>query len=71
MLTDKNPTIPTPIRPTNGISKVQIAQIERLLTETGSDRKKLLEYFGVDTLAEISATEYPRVVRSLEHRRAA
>ncbi|MEI7429765.1 MAG: DUF1071 domain-containing protein [Betaproteobacteria bacterium] len=61
----------TPIRSTTTISKAQIAQIERLLTETGSDRGKLLTYFGVETLAEISVTDYPRVIRSLEKRRTA
>ena len=61
----------TPLRPANGISKVQIAQIERLLTETASERDKLLTYFGVETLAEISVTDYPRVIRSLEKRRTA
>jgi hypothetical protein len=48
-----------PIRSTNGISKVQIAQIEHLLAETGSERSKLLAYFGVEALAEISITDYP------------
>ena len=61
----------TPIRQGKGITTTQIAQIERLLAETGSDRSKLLAYFGVDTLAEISVADYPRVVRSLEKRRAA
>ena len=61
----------TPLRPTNGISKTQMAQVERLLAETGSDRGKLLTYFGVETLAEISGTDYPRVIRSLEKRRSA
>jgi hypothetical protein len=61
----------TPLRPINGISPVQIAQIERLLTETASERDKLLTYFGVETLAEISVTDYPRVIRSLEKRRTA
>jgi hypothetical protein len=65
------PTQATPIRKGKLISIAQIAQIERLLSETGSDRAKLLTYFGVETLAEISATDYPRVVRSLENRRAA
>ena len=53
------------------ITVAQIAQVERLLTETGSDRTKLLAYFGVETLAEITGADYPRVVRSLEKRRAA
>ncbi len=65
------PTPATPIRKGKVISIAQIAQIERLLSETGSDRAKLLAYFGVETLAEISAADYPRVVRSLENRRAA
>jgi hypothetical protein len=61
----------TPIRQGKVITIAQIAQIERLLTETGSDRAKLLAYFGVETLAEIAVADYPRVVRSLEKRRAA
>jgi hypothetical protein len=65
------PAPTTPIRPGKVISIAQIAQIERLLSETGSDRVKLLAYFAVETLAEIAVTDYPRVVRSLEKRRAA
>jgi hypothetical protein len=65
------PAPATPIRQGKAITIAQIAQIERLLTETGSDRAKLLAYFGVETLAEIAVADYPRVVRSLEKRRAA
>jgi hypothetical protein len=65
------PAPATPIRQGKVITIAQIAQIERLLTETGSDRAKLLAYFGVETLAEIAVADYPRVVRSLEKRRAA
>jgi hypothetical protein len=65
------PAPATPIRQGKVITIVQVAQIERLLTETGSDRAKLLAYFGVETLAEIAVADYPRVVRSLEKRRAA
>ena len=65
------PAPATPIRQGKVITIAQIAQIERLLTETGSDRAKLLTYFGVETLAEIAVADYPRVVRSLEKRRAA
>jgi hypothetical protein len=61
----------TPIRQVKVISISQIAQIERLLSENGSDRSKLLTYFGVETLAEIAVADYPRVIRSLEKRRAA
>ena len=65
------PAPATPIRQGKVITIAQIAQLERLLSETGSDRAKLLAYFGVETLAEIAVTDYPRVVRSLEKRRAA
>ena len=65
------PAPATPIRQGKVITIAQIAQIERLLSETGSDRTKLLAYFGVETLAEIAVADYPRVVRSLEKRRAA
>jgi hypothetical protein len=65
------PVATPPIRLGKVITIAQIAQIERLLTETGSDRAKLLAYFGVETLAEIAVADYPRVVRSLEKRRAA
>ncbi len=65
------PAPATPIRQGKAITVAQIAQIERLLAETGSDRAKLLTYFGVETLAEIAVSDYARVVRSLEKRRAA
>ena len=65
------PAPATPIRQAKVITTAQIAQIERLLAETGSDRAKLLAYFSVETLAEIAVADYPRVVRSLEKRRAA
>jgi hypothetical protein len=65
------PAPATPIRQGKLITIAQIAQIERLLTETGSDRAKLLAYFGVETLAEFAVADYPRVARSLEKRRAA
>jgi len=61
----------TPIHSGTGISPMQIAQIERLLDETGGDRNKLLAYFGCEQLAELTPADYPRVIRSLEKRRAA
>lgn len=61
----------TTLRTRNGITPEQIAQIERLLEETGGDRNKLLGYFGCEQLAEITPADYPRVIRSLEKRRAA
>lgn len=66
-----SPAAVTPIHSGKGISPMQIAQIERLLDETGGDRNKLLAYFGCEQLAELTPADYPRVVRSLEKRRAA
>jgi hypothetical protein len=71
VVVEVKPVAVTPIRPAATISTAQIAQIERLLKETESDRGKLLAYFGAETLAEISVTDYPRVIRSLEKRRTA
>ena len=77
-MVEEKPVVPvaviapaTPLRQAKVVTIAQIAQIERLLAETGSDRAKLLAYFGVETLAEIAVADYPRVVRSLEKRRAA
>ncbi|MGV8991263.1 MAG: DUF1071 domain-containing protein [Thiobacillus sp.] len=60
-------TLPT----RKGITPMQIAQIERLLDETGGDRNRLLAYFGCEQLAELNPEDFPRVIRSLEKRRAA
>jgi hypothetical protein len=65
------PSSVTPIHSGKGITAAQMAQIEQLLDETGSDRNKLLAYFGYETLAEITPADFPRVIRSLEKRRAA
>ncbi|MBU0593848.1 MAG: DUF1071 domain-containing protein [Gammaproteobacteria bacterium] len=65
------PSAVTPIHSGKGITTAQMAQIEQLLDETGSDRNKLLAYFGCETLAEITPADFPRVIRSLEKRRAA
>ena len=49
----------------------QQGQIHRLLIETGTELNRLLEHFGVDSLKNLPAAEFGRVVRSLEKRRAA
>ncbi len=70
--TDRTDNNPIPIRPVKDtINAIQKAQIKRLLTETGSEEKRLLEYFGVDGLEHIKSADYQRVIRSLENRRAA
>jgi len=64
--------VPTPIRSrVVTINATQQAHITRLLNETGAELNRLLEYFGVMQLDQIKSSEFPRVIRSLEHRRAA
>lgn len=53
------------------ISGPQQAHIQRLVMQTGSDLKRLLAHFGVDSLRDLPVAEFTRVVRSLENRRAA
>ena len=49
----------------------QQGQIHRLLIETGTELNRLLEHFGVVALKDLPASQFTRVVRSLEKRRAA
>jgi hypothetical protein len=50
----------------------QMRFIERLIDETGSDLGKLLEYFGVAALAELTTQTASRAIKSLvKSRRAA
>ncbi|OSZ74624.1 DUF1071 domain-containing protein [Hydrogenophaga sp. IBVHS1] len=53
------------------ITKAQQAQIHKLAIEVGVELARVLSYFGVQSLAAIPATDFLRVVRSLEKRRAA
>ena len=53
------------------ITGPQQAQIQRLLVQTGSDLQRLLDHFGVASLRDLPSSEFTRVVRSLENRRAA
>ena len=53
------------------ISGPQQAQIHRLAIEVGTDPQRLLDHFGIKALADLPASEFTRVVRSLEQRRAA
>ena len=52
------------------ISRSQQAQVHRLVLEVGVDLQHLLDYFGIDSLADITQEQFPRVMRSLEKRRA-
>lgn len=49
----------------------QIRYIERLIDETGSDLGKVLEYFAVTSLAELTTQTASRAIKSLEKNRRA
>lgn len=57
--------------PRNGITATQQATIRRVAAEVGVEVSRMLDYFGVSSLSEIASTDYQRVLRSLEKRRAA
>lgn len=52
------------------ITKSQQIQIHKLAMEVGISLDRVLTYFGVRALQDIAATDFLRVVRSLEKRRA-
>jgi hypothetical protein len=63
-----------PVTPISGskASAAQIRYVERLIDETGSDLGKVLDYFGVTSLDELTTQTASRAIKSLEkHRRAA
>lgn len=65
---------PPPVTPIAGTpaSAAQLRYIERLIDETGSDLAKVLDYFGITTLNELTMQTASRAIKSLEkHRRAA
>ena len=66
------PTEPTaPPQPRGGtISSFQQSHIRRLMNENRVDEQSLFDYFGIRSLAEIRSADFPRVLRSLEKRRA-
>lgn len=61
----------TPLRTGPTISGPQQVAIQKLVIETGTEMKRLLEHFGIASLRDLPVAEFSRVVRSLEHRRAA
>ena len=46
-------------------------EIHKLAIEVGITLDRVLGYFGVRELKDITAADFPRVIRSLENRRAA
>lgn len=57
--------------PTKGdtLSPAQKRYIQSLITETGTDEEKLLDYFGFFDLDSIPRTEASRVIKALEAKR--
>lgn len=53
------------------ITRAQQAHIHKLALEVGISLERVLTYFGVRGLQDIAATDFLRVVRSLEKRRTA
>jgi hypothetical protein len=62
-----------PVAPISGprITPAQLRYIERLIEETGSDLAKVLDYFGVSALTELSSNAASRAITSLEKQRRA
>lgn len=63
-----------PVRRQDGrerINKAQQAQIHKLAIEVGVSLDRVLSYFGVAELKDIAASDFLRVIRSLEKRRQA
>lgn len=54
-----------------GASAAQLRYIERLLDETGGDLDRLLEFFGINRLDELTSQGASRAIRSLEQKRRA
>jgi hypothetical protein len=55
----------------NKITPAQLRYVERLIDETGSDLTKVLDYFGVSALTELSTHAASRAITSLEKTRRA
>ena len=55
----------------DSINKAQQAQIHKLAIEVGVSLDRVLSYFGVAELKDIAASDFLRVIRSLEKRRQA
>jgi hypothetical protein len=53
------------------ITGPQQTKLMKLVVETGTDLQRLLSHFGIGKLSELEASDFIRVTRSLESRRAA
>ncbi len=65
-----SPDKPKPSAPAaDTLSPEQIAKVKGLLAETGTSLQRLLAFFRVESLEKIPATEYERVVSTLDRAR--
>jgi Protein of unknown function (DUF1071) len=62
-----------PVAPINGpcITPAQLRYVERLIEETRSDLGKVLDYFGVSALTDLTSHAASRCITSLEKQRSA
>lgn len=68
----EKPKAPIAKHPTaSPASGAQIKLIERLVAETGSDLSKLLAYFGVEKLQDLTTQSASRAITSLQSQRSA
>lgn len=63
-------SFPPPESRSDTVTPAQVRYIERLITETGTGRQKVLDYCGVERLEDIAKSEASRVIRSLEQSRS-
>ncbi len=66
-------SVPASATPITGqrASASQVRYIERLIDETGSDLQKVMDYFGVAALSELTTQTASRAIKSLEKNRRA
>jgi hypothetical protein len=69
----EEPVLPkAPVAPITGrATPAQLRFIERLIEQTGGDLTKVLDYFGVSALPELSSHSASRAITSLEKQRRA
>jgi hypothetical protein len=58
-----------PPKRSDTISAAQIGYINKLIKDTGTELKKVLDYFGIERIEDIAKSEASRVIRSLEQSR--
>jgi hypothetical protein len=63
--------VKTNVADTARVNASQVAALQNLLIETGSDPVKFQQYFKIKALADLPAGEFQRAVSTLEKKRAA